>query len=218
MSTANDGLADTRERDAEQDERIGDLEGNVGETVDWIATAHDCSKHGLVLVNGSCARPPTLVSFTSTPCDEDHRGLVQYNARRRELELCDGSTWGMVEKPPIGSERDNPARTCMEIVNAREWQGDGLYWIGWVPQIAQRKFCAMKDGVANSLSFEAQLIKYAKEDGQDYDRNWNTRLSYTSGSFSKKLGDTVVKVTWTDSFRYVVSHHSLALPTHVTLS
>ncbi len=45
------------------------------------------------------------------------------------VEVCDGSEWKPIYSPPALGSQDNPAVSCLEILDAGESTGDGVYWL-----------------------------------------------------------------------------------------
>ena len=56
-------------------------------------------------------------------------GYVYFNTTAAQVLVCDGDAFvPLVNKVPIGTE-DNPAQSCLHILDAGDSTGDGPYWL-----------------------------------------------------------------------------------------
>ena len=67
------------------------------------------------------------------------------------------------EPVPIGSSRENPAISCLEIVNTGATEGDGLYWIAPTELAPIQAFCDMTTGEGGWTVIQAYDISNREE-------------------------------------------------------
>ncbi len=66
------------------------------------------------------------ISDDTDDCTAAKAGTIRWHDNR--LELCDGSVWGPIYYPPLGSE-SNPGLSCKDILDNGDSVGNGQYWI-----------------------------------------------------------------------------------------